>query len=108
MKIETPEFNDWKDEASFWDLTDTALAMEEENGEWVGPGRVKSAPDLCRRCGARMKRRRMDISIARGRVILHEAEFYVCSRCGNRALPPTRQEFVTWSQVSSDPSTAPA
>jgi hypothetical protein len=45
MKIEIPEFADWKEEAEFWDRIDTASLMEEEEGEWIGPGRVKPAPD---------------------------------------------------------------
>ena len=98
MKIEIPEFMDWKSEAEFWDRTDTASLIEDEEGEWVGPGRVKAAPDLCRRCGAQMERHRLDVNIARGRIILHETEFYICPRCGSRALPPDRQEFVAWSE----------
>ena len=108
MKIEIPEFTDWKEEAEFWDHTDTVGLMEEEDGEWIGPGRIKPAPGLCRRCGARMERHCLDISIARGRIVLHEAEFYVCPRCGARALPPDRQEFVIWSEVSSALETSPA
>jgi len=98
MKIEIPEFTDWKEEAEFWDRTDTMSLMEEEEGEWIGPGRVKPAAGLCGRCGARMERHRLDMSIAHGRIILHETEFYVCPRCGARALPPDTQEFVAWSE----------
>ncbi len=98
MKSKIPEFTDWKEEAEFWDHTDTAPLMEEEEGEWVGPGHIQTAPGLCRRCGARMERHRLAVTIAHGRIILHEAEFYVCSRCGARALPPDRQEFVVWSE----------
>ena len=43
MKIEIPEFTDWKEEAEFWDHTDTVGLMEEEDGEWIGPGRIKPA-----------------------------------------------------------------
>lgn len=57
MKIEIPEFTDWKEEAEFWDRTDTTSLMEEEEGDWIGPGRVKPAPGLCGRCGARMEYR---------------------------------------------------
>ncbi len=98
MRIEIPEFADWKEEAEFWDRTDTASLMEMEEGEWVGPGRIKPAPGLCRRCGARMEPHCLDVSIAHGRIILHEAVFYVCPRCGARTLPPDRQEFVVWSE----------
>jgi ribosomal protein L40E len=96
MNLEIPEFADWKEEAEFWDHTDTAPLMEEE-GEWVGPGRVKSAPGLCRRCGAQMQRQRQDVIIAHGRLVLHEADLYICPRCGAYALPSDRQEFVVWS-----------
>jgi ribosomal protein L40E len=99
MKIEIPEFTDWKEEAEFWDRTDTAPLMEEEEGEWVGPGRIRPTPGLCRRCGARMERHRLDVAIAHGRITLREVEFYVCPRCGARTLPPERQEFVYYQAL---------
>jgi ribosomal protein L40E len=108
MKIKIPEFTDWKEEAEFWDRTDTAPLMEEEEGEWVGPGHIQTAPGLCRRCGTRMERHRLDVTIAHGRIILHEAEFYVCPRCGARTLPPDRQEFVVWSERVPAPEATPA
>jgi hypothetical protein len=42
-----PEFKSWKAEAEYWDQTDASFMLEEE-GEWVGPGVVRAAPDLCR------------------------------------------------------------
>jgi ribosomal protein L40E len=108
MKIEIPEFADWKEEADFWDRTDTALLMEEEEGEWVGPGHIRPAPGLCRRCGARMERYRLDVTIAHGRITLREVEFYVCPRCGARTLPPDSQEFIAWSEGVPTPETTPA
>jgi len=99
MTIEIPEFTNWKEEAEFWDHTDTAPLMEEEEGEWVGPGRVTPTSGLCRRCGARLERYRRDMVIAHGRITLYEVELYVCPRCGFRALPPDRQEFVAWSET---------
>jgi DNA-directed RNA polymerase subunit RPC12/RpoP len=98
QKVEIPDSTNWKSEAEFWDRTDTASLMEDEEGEWVGPGHVRPAPGLCQRCGAQMERHRLDVNIAHGRIILHETEFYVCPRCGARALPPDRQEFVAWSE----------
>ncbi len=106
--MQIPEFKNWKEEAEFWDRTDTAPLMEEAEGEWVGPGRVKSAPGLCQHCGAHMESHHLDISIAHGRIVLREAAFYVCSRCGARTLPPARQEFVVWSERMLVPEAVPA
>lgn len=108
MTIEIPEFTDWKEEAEFWDRTDTAPLMAEEEGEWIGPGRIKPVPGLCRRCGARMERYRLDVTIAHGRITLREVEFYVCPRCGYRTLPPDSQEFIAWSEGALTPETTPA
>jgi hypothetical protein len=100
-KKDGPEFVDWQEEAEFWDATDTTVLIKEEEGEWVGPGRVRAAPGLCRQCGAQMELRRLDVSMAHGRIVLHEAEFYVCSRCGARVLSPDRQEFFAWPKKTS-------
>jgi hypothetical protein len=108
MRIEIPEFADWKEEAKFWDRTDTTLLMEEEEGEWVGPGRIKPATGLCRCCGARMERYRLDVTIAHGHITLRGVEFYVCPHCGARTLPPDSQEFVAWSEGVPTPETTPA
>jgi ribosomal protein L40E len=99
MTIEMPEFKTWEEEADFWDRTDTAPWMEKEEGEWIGPGRVQAAVGLCRRCGARMELRHLDVAVARGRIILHSVEFYVCPRCEARTLPPDRQEFIAWEEA---------
>lgn len=98
MSKEDGKFVDWREEAEFWDSTDTAALIEEEEGEWVGPGRVRAAPGLCRQCGAQMERRRLDVSMAHGRIVLHKAEFYVCPRCGARTLSSDRQEFFAWPE----------
>ncbi len=108
MKIEIPEFTDWKKEAEFWDSTDTAPLMEAEKGEWVGPGHIKPALGLCRRCGAQMELHHLDIAIAHGRITLREVEFYVCPRCGARTLPPDKQEFVAWSAGQHTPEISSA
>jgi hypothetical protein len=100
MKLEIPEFEDWKEEADFWDKVDTAPLMEEEEGEWLGPAWIQPAPGLCRRCGAQMNRHCTDVSVAHGRIMLHEVEFYVCPRCGTQTLPPERQEFVVWTEAA--------
>jgi len=105
MKLEIPEFKDWKEEADFWDKVDTAPLMEEEEGEWLGPGWIQPAPGLCRRCGAQMNRHRTDVSVAHGRIMLHEVEFYVCPRCGAQTLPPERQEFVVWTEAAVETTT---
>jgi hypothetical protein len=47
MKLEIPEFASWKEEAAFWDKTDTAPYIEDMVGEWIGPGCVQAALDLC-------------------------------------------------------------
>lgn len=97
MRLEIPEFTDWKEEAAFWDNLDTAGLMAEEEGEWVGPGRVRPTPGLCQQCGGQMERFHLDVSMAHGRIILHEVGFFVCPHCGARSLLPDRQEFMTWS-----------
>jgi hypothetical protein len=47
MKLEIPEFANWKEEAAFWDRLDTAPYIADEEGEWLGPGRVQATSDLC-------------------------------------------------------------
>ena len=44
-------FEDWKEEAEFWDRTDTAPLMEDEEGEWVGPRHIEPAPGLLPQAG---------------------------------------------------------
>jgi len=98
-KPDIPEFAGWKEEAEYWDKTDASFMLEEE-GEWVGPGVVRAAPDLCRRCGAQMELRRLDVTIAHGRLWLHEVKFYVCPHCGARNLPLNRQELFVLKAVA--------
>ncbi len=107
MNLEIPEFTNWQAEAEFWDKTDTT-ALLEEDGEWVGSGRVKVAENLCRHCGALMERHYVDVTIARGRIFLREVQFYICPRCHARDLPPEQQEFVVWLEKMPLPKMAAA
>lgn len=105
--LEIPEFANWKEEAEYWDRTDASFMLEEE-GEWVEPGRVRAALDLCRRCGAQMALRRLDIQLAHGRLTLHEVEFYVCPRCGAKTLPPQGQELFAWREAKAPSMAIPS
>jgi hypothetical protein len=99
MAINIPDFPSWKEEAEFWDKTDTASFIEDEEGEWVGPGAVHAAADLCTSCGAQTERQYVNVTIAHGRIMLHSVEMYICPRCGMRRLPAATQEFVAWSET---------
>jgi YgiT-type zinc finger domain-containing protein len=92
-------FADWREEAEFWDQTDTAPFIENEEGEWIGPGRVQAAPNLCPNCGNQLERHFVDVTIAHGRIILHAVEMYSCPHCGMRRLPEETQDFVAWSEA---------
>jgi len=75
------------EEAEYWDKTDTADMMAQET-EWF-TFEWTERENRCKRCGAGMEHRQMDLHLAGGRVILRDVPLYVCRTpgCGNTQLP---------------------
>jgi YgiT-type zinc finger domain-containing protein len=78
MSKKMPVFKDDKEAAEFWDKTDAAEYLEDGNIEEFA---WESTRDRCNYCGSKMKRKRSDITIRDGKVVIHGITRYRCPHC---------------------------
>ena len=86
--MRVPRFKSIKEEAEFWDGTDTSEVLrtgERIKVEWDSPGKCP----LCQR--GNLRRRFIDLDVCDGMITLHEVEVHYCPLCKKTIVPETTQ-----------------
>jgi hypothetical protein len=79
-KMKIPQFQNWEEEAEWWDKTDTSEWMDDLRP--IKPGTIVPVDNRCRKCGGKAKMERGDWRIPDGKITLHDVKLYRCVKCG--------------------------